>query len=58
MGDRTLNVLLEEPMIEGDRFRKLLDAAVGFAAKTATPGLTGHASHSRVARWSVHKLLA
>ncbi len=58
MGDRTLNVLLEKPTIEGDGFRKLLDAAVGIAAEPTTPRLTGHASLSGLARCSMHKLFS
>ena len=58
MGGRSLDILLEKPTIEGDGLRKLFDSAVGFAAETATPGLTGHGSHSRVALMFVHKLVA
>ena len=44
-----LDILLEEPTIEGDGLRELFDSTVGFAGETAAPGLTGHGSHSRVA---------
>jgi hypothetical protein len=58
VGDGALNVLLEKPTIEGDGFRKLLDAAVGIAAEPTTPRLAGHASLSGLARCSMHNFLA
>ena len=48
MGDRTPDVLLEEPAIEGDRFGERLDAAIGFLGESATPRLTGHPCSSRL----------
>ena len=58
MDYRSLDILLEEPMIEGDGLSELFDSVVRFAAKTATPGLTGHGSHSRYAVRAVHKVVA
>ena len=58
MGNRPIDVLLEKPMIEGDGFSKLLNAAVRFSAKTTTPRLTRHVGHSELARCSLHKLIA
>jgi hypothetical protein len=47
MGYRPLDVMLEEPSIEGDRLRKCFDSTVSFAAETATPGLACHGSYSQ-----------
>ena len=37
MGNGTLNVLLEKPMIKGDRFGKLFNTAVGLGIKPTIP---------------------
>jgi hypothetical protein len=39
VGDRTLDIVLEEPMIKGDGFRKLFDAAICSFRKPAGPRL-------------------
>jgi hypothetical protein len=42
VGDGAPDVLLEESAVEGDRFRELLDPAVGSCVESTTPGFTGH----------------
>ena len=39
MGNGALDILLEKPMIEGDRFRELFNAAVDFGRKRPFQGL-------------------
>jgi hypothetical protein len=47
MGSRALDVMLEEPLIEGDGLRKCFDSTVGFTAETTTPGFACHGSYSQ-----------
>src|SRR4051794_5568933 len=42
VGDRALDVLLEESVVEGDRFCELLHTGIGPRNESTTPGLTGH----------------
>ena len=42
VGDRPLDVVLEEPTVKGDRLTEQFDPAVGFLGETTAPRLVGH----------------
>jgi hypothetical protein len=52
---RPLDILFEKPVVEGDRFCKLLDSAVGLGVEAAAPGFPSHNGHSGPAGYSLRK---
>ena len=58
MDSGALNILLEKPMIEGDRFGKLFDAAVNIGTQSGRSRAYWPCAASLDPRRSMHKLLA